>query len=33
MHHGNQRLYAALAIDAVSGHGDVYHAVLRVEPL
>lgn len=33
VHHGNQKLYVALAIDALVGQGDVYHAVLRVLPL
>lgn len=31
--YGNQRLYATLAIDALSGRGDRYHAVLRIQPL
>ena len=33
VHHGNQRLYATLAIDALVGQNDVYHVVLRVLPL
>jgi hypothetical protein len=31
--HGNMHLSTVLAIDALSGQGDVYHCVLRVAPL
>jgi hypothetical protein len=31
--YGNRRLAVSLAIDALSGHGDAYHAVLRIESL
>lgn len=31
--HGNQKFYATLAIDALSGNSDEYHCVLRIEPL
>jgi hypothetical protein len=31
--YGNQRLRVTLAIDALSGHGDVYHAVLRIQSI
>lgn len=31
--YGNQRFYASLAIDALSGNNDEYHCVLRIERL
>jgi hypothetical protein len=31
--HGNQRFYTSLAIDSLSGNQDIYHCVLRIEPL
>ncbi|MFP2904154.1 hypothetical protein ACLESD_03585 [Pyxidicoccus sp. 3LFB2] len=31
--HGNRRFYTTLAIDSLSGNQDVYHCVLRIEPL
>jgi hypothetical protein len=31
--HGTQHFVATLAIDALAGHGDEYHCVLRIQPL
>lgn len=31
--HGNQHFFTTLAIDSLSGNQDIYHCVLRIEPL